>query len=67
MKRLYKKFISLFKDNYTQEISIDTENQCYVYKCYKNGRYTHTVNMHYFTTKQIQNFQVITEKISNNG
>lgn len=67
MKRLYKKIISLFKDNYTQEISIDTENQCYVYKCYKNGKYTHTVNMYYYTKNQIKDFQETTEKISNNG
>ncbi len=64
---MYKKFISLFKDKYTQEISIDKENKCYVYKFYKNGKYMHTINLRYYTEKQIQDFQLISEKIYNNG
>lgn len=57
--KYYKDFLDLFKDKYTQEVSIDTVNQCYVYKCFKNGEYTHSVNVHYYTEEQIQQFQNI--------
>lgn len=67
VKKLYNKFINLFKTKYTQTISIDNENQCYVYKCYENGKYTHTVNMHYFTKEQIDEFIKIGEKIQLNA
>ena len=65
--KLYNKFIGLFKPKYTQTISNDEQNQCYVYKCYKNGKYTHTVNMHYFTAAQIDNFLEIGKKVQLNA
>ena len=56
---LFLKMINSFKNKYTQEY-IDNEKEHYwEVKCYKNGKYTHTVNIHYFTKEQIEQFQKI--------
>lgn len=48
---------SFFVPKYTQDWIDNKEQQCWEIKCYKNGKYTHTVNMHYFTEKQIERFK----------
>lgn len=51
------KIINFFIPKYTQDWSDNTEKQCYEIQCYKNGKYTHTVNMYYFTKEEIENFK----------
>lgn len=55
--RLYFVIRSFFVANYTQEWVDNKEQQCWEIKCYKNGKYTHTVNMYYFTKEQIERFK----------
>lgn len=59
--------MDLFKDKYTQVVSIDETEQCYLYNCYKNGKYTHTVKMHYYTEEQLNEFHRIYEKLKADG
>lgn len=46
---------------YTQEYTDHPTEQFKEIKCYKNGEYTHTVNLHYFTNEEIEKFQNITD------
>jgi len=63
IKELINKIVIEFKPKYTQTVSDITSEQCYLYKCYKNDKYTHSVKMHYFTKTQIEDFQKIVEEI----
>lgn len=47
---------SRFYPVYTQEQINHSDKQELEVKCYKNGKYTHTVTMHYFTEEQIKRF-----------
>lgn len=49
----------IFIPNYTKEYSDNVEQQYWEIKCYKNGKYTHSVSMYYFTKKQIEIFNII--------
>jgi len=53
MIKLFESIRSIFVPIFTQEWIDNTEKQYWEIKCYKNGKYTHTVNMHYFTNEQI--------------
>ena len=64
IKKVIKNIIREFKPVYTQVVTDVPDEQYYEYKCYKNDKYTHTVNMHYFTTEQINKFKDIQEQIS---
>jgi len=63
LKKIIKNIIREFKPEYTQVVNDVPDEQYYEYKCYKNGKYTHSVNIHYFTKEQILEFREIGEKI----
>ena len=67
LTKLYNKFTNYFSPKYTQTISDNIIEKCYEYKCYKNGKYTHTCKMHYFTKEQIDEFLKIGEKVQLNA
>ena len=52
-----------FVTKYTQEWTNNKETQCYEIKCYMNGKYTHTVSMHYFTKEQISRIENCVSKL----
>lgn len=57
IKRLYTQIKNWFYPVYTQESIDHPDRQICEMKCYKNGKYTHTVNMHYFTQEQVERLQ----------
>jgi hypothetical protein len=54
--RIYAVISSRFYPVYTQEQIDHPDKQELEVKCFKNGKYTHTVTFHYFTEEQIKRF-----------
>ena len=54
--RIYTFISSLLYPVYTQEQINHPDKQELEIKCFKNGKYTHTVILHYFTEEQIKRF-----------
>lgn len=55
--KILQKLKNIVKPIYTQEWNDNKEQQYWEIKCFKNGKYTHTVNMYYFTEKQIERLE----------
>lgn len=54
---IYNSIKNRFYPVYTQEKINHPDKQELELKCYKNGKYTHTVVIHYFTEDQIRRFK----------
>jgi hypothetical protein len=54
--RIYAVISSRFYPVYTQEQINHPEKQELEVKCYRNGKYTHTVTILHFTEEQIKRF-----------
>ena len=52
--RIYAVISSYFYPVYTQEQINHPDKQELEVKCFKNGKYTHTVTLHYFTKEEIK-------------
>ena len=61
--RIYAIISSRFYPVYTQEQINHPDKQELEVKCYKNGNYTHTVTIHYFTEEEIRRLHDIIEEI----
>lgn len=76
MKKIKEAFFNFFKSGvigsffarfrkpvYHQEITKHPDRQVMEYKCFKNGKYTHTVDLHYFTKEQIDELQQVQKNL----
>jgi hypothetical protein len=45
----------IFPPKFTHDEWVNNESErCYECRCYKDGKFTHTVKMHYFSPEQIE-------------